>query len=265
MNFSRILALSAAVLFLSGCARDAHDGEGRLRISFSSDAAVNGVVVTRAAEQLAGLDGLIPVYSAFGLTITDAEGSTVGTWEDITTFPEEGIVLSPGDYTATAATADGGEGFDCPRFGASAGFTITNGGNVSIALTASLLNMAVTVEYTDEFKGYFPTHNAVIMRDEAEVVDFSEQGSSLAAFIEPQLFTLAITGTRQNGNPYSTTVELNSEAAAKIAACTYLRIILDVNGGGAGSASITVSFSGVEETIEVPALEVGEEDEETNP
>lgn len=257
------MAVLAAGSVLCGCAENPQDENGMLRISFSTDAAVDGVGVTRAGEGLEGLEDLLPAREDFCLTIESGDGS-VNEWDRVDDFPAEGIWLDPGVYTASAFIANDEveEGFDCPRFGVTAPFTIIYDETTPIDLTAKLLNMAVTVEYTPEFLGYFPeTHDVVIRRGENVLADFSEQPTgSVAAFIEPEPFTVSVSCVRQNGNPYSREFEIDATRTEEFGPCTHQRIILGVNEGAVGNVSVTVTFDDTVETIEVGPVEVGEDE-----
>ncbi len=248
----------AAGFILSGCSRDVQDGQGKLRIvSFSADAGLNSTIVSRA------LDGLVaPAAEEFSLSISDGDGEPVGSWNDITEYPGQGYPLDPGTYTATALCGDvEDEGFGLPAFGATEPFTIMHDKTTQVPMIAKLLNMAVTVEYSELFKGYFPTHNVIITREGTELADFSTQPAGSIAYIKPLAFKAAVSYTDQHGRTGSKTFDVTNN----IAACTHQRIILDLNEGAGGSVSITVTFNDEVETIVLDDIEAGDEPEETNP
>jgi hypothetical protein len=261
MKIGRLLAFAALGFILGGCARDgAEDGAGNLGIAFSSDASVEGVQATRALAEWDELTALLPAESEFSLTVKDSEDATVKTWDSVEEFPEEGASFSPGNYTAIAFCADDEvtEGFDCPRFGVTKPFTIVNGETTTIEMTARLLNMAVTVDYTEDFENYFPTCSVALVRDEEEIVDFADMPeSALAAFIEPEPFKVVISATRGNGTTYST--EFDVEGAG-IKACTRQKITIGID-GEIGDISFNITFNDTPlDTVTVAPIETGDEE-----
>ena len=258
MKIRTLLTLLAAALILSGCARNAQDGKGRLRIiSLSADTGLKGSVVTRAEVELEGLTP--PADEEFSLAVKNSGGTEAYSWTDITSCLGQGWELDPGSYTATALCGDiEQEGFGYPCFGVTEPFTILNEKTTQVPLVARLMNMAVTVGYSPKFKGYFPTHNVVISRGGAELADFSTQPDGSIAFIKPAAFKAVVSCTYQNGRTYSNTFDVNKN----IAACTWQKIFLDVD--NAGSVSVTVTWNDDVETIVLDPIETGDE-EETNP
>lgn len=250
--------LAAAGLVLAGCAKDtkdAQDGSGRLRINFDTDSSVRET--TRALGPLE--DFTAPDARDFSLSIAKDNPTFHETWSDITLYPGEGYYLETGNYTATAQYGDiEQEGFGLPCFGAEKTFIVTNQLTTQVEMTATLLNIAVTVEYSDLFKGYFPVHNTVISRSGIQLADFSAQPSGIA-FVKPSPFKVGVSFTYQdNGTPRTGTREF--DITANIAPRTHHKIFLDVNEGKGGSVSIEVTFDDDLETVVWPVIEAGDEE-----
>lgn len=251
-----LLALAATGLILAGCSKDAQDGSGRLRINFDTDVSVNET--TRALGTLDGLTA--PAAGEFSLQVVKDDASFDQTWPDITLYPGEGYYLETGNYTATALCGDvEQEGFGLPCFGASKTFVISNQLTTQVEMTATLLNMAVTVECTDLFKGYFPEHNTVISRDGATLADFSAQPDGIA-FVKPNPFKVGVSFTYQDNGTERTGSREFEITGGNVKPRTHHRIVLDVNEGEGGSVSIEVTFDPEVETIVWPVIEAGDEE-----
>lgn len=254
MKSRTLLALLAAGIILSGCTKDGQDGKGNFRIVFAVDPAVNGVVVTRALEGFT-----VPEENEFSLAITTQGGDDVDQWPDITKYPGPGYYFDPGNYVATAVYGDkDAEGFVDPAFGVVKSFTILKDTTTPVEMTARMFNMAVTVEYTDLFKGYFPTRNVVITRGGTELADFSAQPEgSVAAFIKPEAFKAEVSFTHQDGVRKGSKI---FDITKNIAACNHHKLILDVNEGAGGSLTVEASFNNQVETIPLGPIEVGDDE-----
>ncbi len=248
----------ASALILSGCSKEAQDGNGRLRIIFTASADVDNAVVSRGEP----LDGLTaPGAEEFTLSLSGEGGDIAGPWnDDITKYPGEGYYLEAGSYTATALYGDiEQEGFGHPCFGVTESFSIVPGPIKQVEMTARLLNMAVTVGYSDQFKGYFTDYNTVIMRGETELADFSENSTGMA-FIKPAAYKVVVSYTYQYNGVEERTGSSTFNVTENIAACTHHKVFINVNQGKTGSVTITATFNNDVETETVDVIEVGDEE-----
>lgn len=254
-----MLSVAVAGLLFSGCTKTPdgeQDGNGRLEIRFSADTGLD--VVSTRAEAVPGL--VAPSASEFSLNIKKNGGTPDESWdwESLTDYPEENPLVT-GSYTATALYGDIAlEGFGKPAFGATETFVIRNQETTPVTLDARLANMAVTVSYTDRFKGYFPTHSAAILRGDQQVVLFA-QGETEVAYIKPEAFRVRLDYTHQyNGNEQRSGYKI-SDVATNVGACTWQKIEFDVNNdAGVGKAVITIRFNDYTEPVELEPVDVSE-------
>lgn len=250
MKSKTLLALLAAGVILSACDKEPRQGEGTLRVALSGVDAGVTVEATRA------LDITAPATADFSLRITNGDESFDESWPSIDQYPGKGYMLVIGDYKAAALYGSlDAEGFDKPCFGVEKNFTIYNEVTTTVEMEASLLNMVVTVDYTEAFLEYFAKGFAVTVTSGAgnEFAFDRETGGKL--FIAPANFGVKIDYTRPNGN----TGTENLDVTQNIGARKHFDITLDVNGGEVGGAAITVSFDDTMETIPLD-IETGEND-----
>lgn len=255
--------LLTAGLLLASCAKEGRDGEGRLRLQFSVDPTV-------AEQTTRALSLEAPDPSEFSLVIKK-NGDPLfepKEWDDLTQFPVNGLFLKTGTYTATASCGDPAEeGFDKPAFGTSGSFNITESRVWIEHLEARLVNMAVTVKYTEAFQGYFPEHYAVVGTAAGNDIAFRDDTAAGTAYIAPAAFDVEVFYTRQNGDEGSAVFEIGEETKGKdgklcVGACKHLNIVIDVNAetGGVGNAVIKITFNEYVDEVNVPAIEVGSGD-----
>lgn len=260
--FTQFTMLSAAAgLLLAGCAKDAgavQGGDGTIDVRLSTSSEVVSVEATRVAGSLEGIVET-PANSEFSLRIVrdGANPETSPFWDDITQYPVD-TKHQVGDYTATALYGDANvEGFDKPAFGVKdQPFTVEHNVVKTVPLTARLLNTAVTVDCTNEFKGYFSDYSITVLRGAVEVAEFSET-ETRALFLKPEAFSIRVDYTHQsNGKTGSYTL-----AVAEVDACTHYVLKLNVNEGKVGGAEIEIIWNDDTQTVELDPVDIGEPEE----
>ncbi len=256
--FSYLIPVAGILFITQSCAEaDTESGYGKIAMDVHAENTVN-VVRTRALETLPGL--VAPGEEDFTLAIkgpkTDRE------WASITDFPQD-TVLTAGSYTATALYGDPeAEGFDCPAFGATQTFKINHLATTTVDLTAKLMNMAVTVDYTEAFESYFATYTATIIREDEDIVSI-DKGDARPLFLRPEAFTLRVDYTMRpngatdevTGEPIVRTGTKTYKVSENIGAARWLRVEIDAP--NAGGADITVTFDGME-AHDLGTIDVGE-------
>lgn len=249
---------------LSGCSTDtrqASDGAGRVDFSLASDLSL----AESGPASRATVPGLIePGESDFNLTVVhDAYAREVydGVFTD---YPNEELLLEVGSHTATATFGDiDQEGFGSPCFGATESFTVVKDDTAVVEMTATLKNMAVRVDYTDEFKAYMSNYSATIARDGAGIATFAK-GETRAAFVKPEPFeikvnyTLPFNGVAERTGSRTYTIDEDIDEA------TLLNIEFGVNGGEVGSVEVTIAWGDMT-PITLDPVDVGETEEEPLP
>jgi hypothetical protein len=255
MRHGKLFTLLVAGALLAGCVEEPQKrGSGQFLVDVSASAELN-VVATRATENLPAAVTL-PTADQFGLKITQDENPV----RTFTAIPSEPVTLEEGNYTAAASYGNPEEeGFGKPCFGATEDFTIMWDGApgyaiAEVEMTATLTNMAVSVEYTDTFKDYFADYDVEILRGSATepIVEFAKDETRLA-FIKPQAFKVKVNYKRYDD---STGKSATHDITADVAACTWQRITLgvdDVNG-----ANITITWNDEMEPIDLGEINVGD-------
>jgi hypothetical protein len=161
-----------------------------------------------------------------------------------------------GEYTAEVSWGDiDEEGFDKPAFGATRDFTISDGAMTTVAITARLTNVAVTVEGTEAFLNYFRDCTVAVERGGQKIVDFTEalfttDSDVHAAFVRPEPFTLKLSAIRRsNGEPFTKVIDVTTAAA-----CTHYKVKYNVNNGAIGGATLDITWD--DEVISVTPIEI---------
>ncbi|MDR2890259.1 MAG: DUF4493 domain-containing protein [Alistipes sp.] len=259
MKHRTLFALPAVLagILLSGCAADGETRGGSGTIDLQLTASSEAVVVEATRGTIPGITA--PEESQFSLVIVKdgANPATSPRWDDITQYPTDNK-LQVGGYTATAAYGDpDSEGFERPAFGVSEHFEVLHGQTVTVALEARLVNTAVTMEYTDDFKNYFSDYTVTVVNEGADAKTFVKD-ETRAMFVRPEAFSLRLDYTRQSsGRSGTVSYDMADLIEGEVAACTHYKVGLDINEGHVGGAAIVINLDGNIEEIPLE-IEVGE-------
>lgn len=223
--------------------------------------AVNGAVSavldarTRAQAELpAGTT--IPDAGSLALAIesTDAANPYFKEWGAVSEYSTKKNLLFATTYevrihsTESEDVATSAEGLDKPYFEGSENVTVAARQQTPVTVTAALANSIVRIEFTDDFKGYFPNGAQFTLTTEAGsefTVGYTAEDHSVAEqywFIRPASFSIAGSAVKQTP---SASVEpervVFAETAAVAAARTMYTYTFDVKGVGSGKVNITLN------------------------
>lgn len=155
-----LLTILLAALFGFSCQSDETvSEEGYLRISAET------VGITNITKSSRVIEGYNPKQLA--VEIVNSRGTTVESTNDFSEWKNSNktISLAPGTYIVKAASYgfDGSEsGFDIPYYVGRDTVEIKTGKTSTAAITCTLANVKVTVEFDDTFKAAFKEANSVV-------------------------------------------------------------------------------------------------------
>lgn len=96
------------------------------------------------------------------LRLTAADGSFTRTWDHLADFDADER-FAVGDYTLEAFYGDeSSEGFEAPYFMGSQSITVEENKVTPVAISASLANALVSLDYTDNFTSYMTSYDAEV-------------------------------------------------------------------------------------------------------
>lgn len=195
-----VLAAVAAVW--AGCSHEAVSadiGASKITPVVKVDASVTGPDgSTLDGYQL----GFAPQPSDFRLTISSSGGEYEGEWASVNDYPEN-QTLRPGAYWVTATYGDiEAEGFGKPCFGATVDAILEGGRTTVIDLSATLLNAAVTVNYTDEFTTALPGATLTFHSEGGEYLSYSRTDEGLL-FLRTGKVNVILDGIEYGGKTFS--------------------------------------------------------------
>lgn len=231
---------SAAVLSLMALAVGCSDenpwatgnGEGRIAPRVLADAKVTDAIPLARA----GLPYEVPTPEMFALTLTGQDGAYSSSWESASDFPVDQN-FKAGSYTLEASWGDeNAEGFDCPWFYGSADFNVREDETTEVEVTAALANTMVSIEYTDDFKNYFPEYSAQLHSEGGAYVEF-EKGELRPAFVRPGKVSIIVSLTKQNG--VSATFQ---PADFDVKPQHHYHVTFDANKGQTGDLQLQIVF-----------------------
>ncbi len=273
MNNRLGLLLLAATL-VAGCAKEENSSPvdpctGRLAIGLSANATVetraeNTIDLTSAVDNLK-----IPYVSDCNVTlrgsnitklkvdengdlVTDPTGSS--TFEDVWApgqYDKPG--LDPGDYTVLLSYGEASAiGENLPYYTGEASTKVTAGKEVTVKVPLKIRNTAIRVQATPEFLDYFdkPKARLVVNGVENEAWYFSVAHKEVIFVPASAKIGLKISGIRpsQNGKDEGSLMEWTYTKDETLKGGSLYTFKLHAN---AGKATVTVTISGYEETIEV--------------
>lgn len=203
-------------------------GAGKIEVAASIDLEVE--VSTRAIS-----NAMYVEIDSCMLSIVKSDGTSapfIGKFADYSNEMEIGVgtydvTLEYGSYTD--------EGYNLPYYYATEQVTVADQQTTSLNLDAKLKNAMVALQCTDAFDMYFRSYEVTLQSDGSPVV--WSAGETRAAYMHPGPISMSMKLSTITGK------ELNINAATINAAeGTLYNVVLDVNNGEVGKASISVSF-----------------------
>ena len=246
-----MLALAAG-LSLTSCGDDnpwtGSDSEGSITLDLKADNQVfRGK--TRADDTQCPI---VPDQNAFGVKLTNADGSYTKNWSSVEAFNRE-TSFPIGDYTLTATYGDvDKEGFELPCFKGTTSVHVSPGQVANAEMTATLANAMVSVRYTDKFVAAVQAYSAGVQTEGHDWVIFA-QNESRPAFVNAdgtEPVNLSITMTNRNGKTVTV-----SPANFKIQPRHHYVVTIDANGNqSTGDLTLNVEFDDevINETVNIP-------------
>lgn len=234
--------LVGAALALAACSEDNpwmnSDGEGGILPLVNADSHVKDAIPTRATA-------MTPDVQEFGLKLTKADGQFTKTWDRLADFDEKQGFRS-GEYTLEAFYGSiDEEGFEKPCYKGAAQVVVKPGEQTEVAVTATLANSMVSIDYTDAFKNYFADYQTSL---HSEGYGYNELPKDCPdpMYVAPGKVQISVAFTKPNGQ--SATVQ-PAEFTAE--ARHHYHVTLDCNNGNVGDAQLIVTFDDTVDQEEV--------------
>lgn len=212
-------AFGLAASLLASCSQEtpwgANSGEGYLHLRID---ALNDVEAAVPAVRAISTDIEVPPYSAFSVSMVKEAGGYSKTWASIDEFAKEEsfpvgnytLSVSYGDEKSQGQVLPNEMGYEHAHYYGETDVTIREGADTEVHLTAVLQNAIVVIEYTEDFKHYFPEYSTIVQPAGGEAINL---GSNEALnYVQPGDLSIIISATQQNGktltlNPATFTVE----------------------------------------------------------
>lgn len=172
------------------------DGKGCIRPLVDIDGKViDAIPATRAEDEL---DPNCPESSQLALSLSKQDGSFTKTWSSPDEF-DESEQFGVGAYKLAASYgSEDIEGFEAPYYYGETSFNIVEGEDTPVAITASLANTMVSIDFTQEFKNFFPEYSSQMHSNGGDFITF-EAGETRPAYLKPGTISVIIDVTKQNG------------------------------------------------------------------
>ena len=212
-------AVGLAATLLASCSEEnpwgATSGEGTLHLRIEANSDVEAAVpAVRAISETIPT----PPASAFQVSMVKEAGGYSKTWASMDEFSKEEsfpvgnytLSISYGDETSQGQVLPNEMGYEHAYFYGETDVTIKEGQDTEVHLTAALQNAVVVIEYTDEFKNFFPEYHTIVQPAGGEAIDLGN--NEAMNFVQPGDLNITIAATQQNGmelvlNPATFTVE----------------------------------------------------------
>lgn len=161
-------------------------------------------------------------------------------WDAIADFPTD-KEFPIGKYTLEAFYGNAtDEGFDAPYYMGSTQFYVRENETTPVAVTATLQQAIVTVDYTEAFKSYVLSYGAELLSDGSiATVEYSAEREGDLAYMKPGKISVYVNLTVPN--------QANS---AKLKACEFeakarymYNVSVDYNNGGLGNEQFIITIS----------------------
>ncbi len=257
----KIFTIALAALMFTACSKDAPEyssdaGFGELSIATEVSPLIDAE--TRAQVELPVGTTIPSDATQFNLTIksTDTAHPYLNSWSAVSDYSPKKDLLYATTYDVTIHTpsldgvASSEEGIDKPYFEGTSSVSVVARTQTPVEVTASLANSIVRINFTDNFKGYFP-NGAEFKLTTAAGNEFTigytagnHQVEELYWFVRPTSFTIDGKATKQRP---SASVEPQSVVFAQtlnanVAPRTLYTYTFDVTGvSSTGEVTITLN------------------------
>lgn len=231
-----LLTILLAALFGFSCQSDETvSEEGYLRISAET------VGITNSSRVIEGYNP-----KQLAVEIVNAGGTTIESTNDFSEWENSNKTfrLAPGTYTVKAASYgfDGSEsGFDIPYYVGSTTVTIKTGETSTAAITCTLANVKVTVEFDDTFKAAFKEANSVVKSAVESVASqkFVMGDEAKTAYFPVGNLTSTITVVNKLDKEYS-----RDDVVANVKARDWVKFIYKAKATGTGGVKVDIADNG---------------------
>ena len=243
------ILLAIAALGLGGCSEDnpwaGNRGQGGIDLKLAASADVEDALpVTRA-----GVPELYaPDIEDFAISLRNLDTDMVSTWASLEEFNAE-AGFDVGSYTLTAYYGNVNDcGFNKPCFIGEANVNVLEGRESSVDVTATLANVMLSIEYTENFSSYFQDYSVTAHTDGHSNVVFSSY-ENRAGFLTPGNITLQMSVTNPSGKKATIPSAVIPAALAK----HHYHVKFDVNADPSGAETISVVFDDTltQETVKI--------------
>lgn len=247
MNRLKFLFFTLMVVVLASCSRDENTpsaNEGYIDIQLTASGEMQEVA-SRAEESG------VPEAGDFSLTIKNADGETIGSWEKFSEY-DASTVVSVGEYTVSASYGDAtAEGFDGLSYAGSSSANVTEGETTEVSVQCTINKARVSIAYTDAFKQYFSAYSASVTSSHSNKVSFAADETRAAYFV-PGNLDVYLDVTRP-GASEKTTLKVKTLAAE---VKHEYRLTMDVD---AGTSTLKITFNDDPENTQNVEFDVSDE------
>lgn len=233
--YSLLTILLAAVFCFSCQSDETVSEEGYLRISAET------VGVTNSSRVIEGYNP-----KQLAVEIVNAGGTTIESTNDFSEWKNSNKTfrLAPGTYTVKAASYgfDGSEsGFDIPYYVGSTKVTVKTGETATAAITCTLANVKVTVEFDDTFKAAFKEANSVVKSAVESVASqkFVMGEAAKTAYFPVGNLTSTITVVNKLDKEYT-----RDDVVANVKARDWVKFIYKAKATGTGGVKVDIADNG---------------------
>lgn len=247
MNRLKFLVFTLMVVVFASCSRDENTpsaNEGCIDIQLTASDEMQEVA-SRAEESG------VPEAGDFSLTIKNADGETIGSWEKFSEY-DASTVVPVGEYTVSASYGDAtAEGFDGLSYAGSSSANVTEGETTEVSVQCTINKARVSIAYTDAFKQYFSAYSASITSSHSNKVSFTADETRAAYFV-PGNLDVYLDVTRP-GASEKTTLKVKTLAAE---VKHEYRLTMDVD---AGTSTLKITFNDDPENTQNVEFDISDE------
>lgn len=251
-----VSGIALTVLSLSSCSTDdatLSSRTGRLSVDVIADTSIKITGASRAGGPEYDPNNILANLSVsdLSLKLVNAEGSFTKTWDSFTDFSAE-EEFPVGSYTLSAFYgSETEEGVEKPYLIGEAEVNVKGGSSTPVTLEASVANSITAVDFTDDFKDFFPVYSVSLTSVNKNIHRFSG-AEHTPLYIGAGETRVTADVTLEDGR--TGTLELSPFTAR---AATYHKITMDVN-ASKGTLIMTVTF---EDNLEefTTEIEVGDQ------
>ncbi len=234
---------ASAVLAMAGCSDSNSDfsasGKGRVAPLVEVNSTAKAPKGRKAPASRVDYDQVTASMLSLKL-IPDDASQAPQTWNAVADFPAD-KEFPIGKYTMEAFYGtEGAEGFDVPYYKGSSQFYVRENQTTSVAVTATLQQAMVTVDYTDAFKSYVTDYSAEILSDgSASTVAYAPENAGQLAYMTPGKLSVYVNFSVPN-----------KDEAAKVKACEFdaqaryiYNVSVDYRNGELGTGQLAITIS----------------------